>query len=131
MDKNVDSEKQSSLAAPMPAKRSYLASLRVWNGTFSNDNLLRIFLRPFPFLFSPVVRYLNNIYDLTVTHLINMLDLVHVPCSWDANCLAEYVCFRLSAAAISDKLPGLVPLCSSTIFTIEYNFTASQIVRFA
>lgn len=24
---------------------------------------------------------------------------------------------------------GLVPLCSSTIFTLEYNFTASQIVR--
>lgn len=29
----------------------------------------------------------------------------------------------------TDCYPGLLPICSSTIFTLEYNFTASQIVR--
>ena len=33
-----------------------------------------------------------------------------------------------SKLAVADSRAGLVPLCSSTIFTLEYNFDAAQIV---
>ncbi|THH33339.1 hypothetical protein EUX98_g821 [Antrodiella citrinella] len=49
-EEKVDSERQSAVSVYQ--KRSYLSSLKVWNGTF--DNMFKIFLRPFPFLFSPV-----------------------------------------------------------------------------
>lgn len=35
---------------------SYLSQLKIWNGIYSNVNIMKIFLRPFPFLLSPVVR---------------------------------------------------------------------------
>ncbi|KXN90109.1 Quinidine resistance protein 3 [Leucoagaricus sp. SymC.cos] len=33
---------------------SYPEQLRVWNGVFTDESLLKLFLRPFPFLLSPV-----------------------------------------------------------------------------
>lgn len=38
--------------------------------------------------------------------------------------------YHLSIYANPEILLGLMPLCSSTIFTIEYNFDATQIVRY-
>jgi len=73
---------------PLP---SYWSQLKVWNGTFSDESLWKIFLRPIPFLFSPVTLFVFLVYGMQTVWL------------------------------------SLVPLCSSTIFTLEYNFTASQI----
>ena len=35
---------------------TFSSQLRIYNGTFSEESLWRISLRPFPFLLSPVVR---------------------------------------------------------------------------
>ncbi|KAH8099796.1 MFS general substrate transporter [Cristinia sonorae] len=89
VNENADSESQGSASAYR--KQSYLSSLKVWHGTFSNDNMLQIFLRPFPFLLSPVTWFMFLSHGMQTVWL------------------------------------SLVPLCSSTIFTLEYNFTPSQI----
>ncbi|KAK7695196.1 hypothetical protein QCA50_002386 [Cerrena zonata] len=69
----------------------WTSQLRIYNGTFSKENFLKIFLRPFPFLLSPVTIFLFLVHGMQTVWL------------------------------------SLVPLCSSTIFTLEYGFTASQI----
>ncbi|KAI0352232.1 MFS general substrate transporter [Trametes cingulata] len=74
-----------------PAVPSYLSQLKLWHGTFTSESLWKIFLRPFPFLLSPVT------YFLFLSHGMQTVWL------------------------------SLVPLCSSTIFTLEYNFDAAQI----
>ena len=51
-DKSLPSE---SLEKPIPKSKTYVSQLRIWNGMYSQDNILKIFLRPFPFIFSPVV----------------------------------------------------------------------------
>ncbi|KAI0370107.1 MFS general substrate transporter [Pilatotrama ljubarskyi] len=84
---DVESEGDSSQRlAP-----SYVSQLKLGNGTFTNESLWKIFLRPFPFLLSPVT------YFLFLSHGMQTVWL------------------------------SLVPLCSSTIFTLEYNFDAAQI----
>lgn len=35
----------------------YLKQLKIWHGSFSNVDLVRLFLRPLPFLLSPVVSF--------------------------------------------------------------------------
>jgi hypothetical protein len=37
---------------------SYISQLRIWHGTFSDEPLWRLVLRPLPFMLSPIVRYL-------------------------------------------------------------------------
>ncbi|KAI0779033.1 MFS general substrate transporter [Trametes elegans] len=85
---DVESVHNTSSRDPTPTYRS---QLKLWHGTFTDESLWRIFLRPFPLLLSPVT------YFLFLTHGMQTVWL------------------------------SLVPLCSSTIFTLEYNFTASQI----
>lgn len=46
---------QHSRATPQP-KPSYLSQLKVWNGTFSDEPLWKLVMRPLPFMCSPVVR---------------------------------------------------------------------------
>ncbi|GLB43611.1 putative major facilitator superfamily protein [Lyophyllum shimeji] len=75
----------------LPEKPSYISQLKIWNGTFSNASLFRIFIRPFPFVLSPVTWFIFLVHGMQTVWL------------------------------------SLLPICSSTIFTIEYNFTASQI----
>jgi len=70
---------------------SYVSQLRLWSGTYSDASLFKIFLRPFPFLLSPVTWYIFLVHGMQTVWL------------------------------------SLMPICSSTIFTLEYNFTASQI----
>ncbi|THV06474.1 MFS general substrate transporter [Dendrothele bispora CBS 962.96] len=72
-------------------KPSYLSQLKIWHGTFSDESLFKIFLRPFPFLLSPVTIYIFLVHGMQTVWL------------------------------------SLLPICSSTIFTIEYGFNASQI----
>ena len=38
-----------------PPPPSYVSTLKIWNGTFTDESLWKIFLRPIPFLLSPVV----------------------------------------------------------------------------
>ena len=47
-----------SAEGPIPSSKSYVSQLRIWNGTYSQANILKIFLRPFPFLLSPIVGHL-------------------------------------------------------------------------
>jgi len=75
----------------MIQKQSYLSQLKIWNGTFTQVGLIRIFTRPFPFLLSPVTWFIFLVHGMQTVWL------------------------------------SLLPICSSTIFTIEYNFNASQI----
>ncbi|KAI0640296.1 MFS general substrate transporter [Trametes polyzona] len=87
----VASDVESISDVSQQATPSYLSQLKIWHGTFSDESIWRIALRPFPFLLSPVT------YFLFLSHGMQTVWL------------------------------SLVPLCSSTIFTLEYNFTASQI----
>ncbi|KAM5538339.1 hypothetical protein V8D89_007941 [Ganoderma adspersum] len=73
-----------------PNAPSFLSQLKVYNGTFSNESVWKIFLRPLPFMLSPV--------------------------TW-------FVFLNLSMQSV---WLSLVVLCSSTIFTVTYNFTPVQ-----
>ena len=42
--------------SPYPPAPSYLSTLKVWHGKYTDESLLKIALRPAPFLLSPVVR---------------------------------------------------------------------------
>lgn len=65
-DKGPEFEKHSdeegsgaeSLNHNMTSPRtSYLGQLKVWNGVFTDGSLLKLFLRPLPFLLSPAVNF--------------------------------------------------------------------------
>jgi MFS family permease len=80
----------SETGSGIPLK-SYRSQLAIYNGTFTSASLFSVFLRPFPFLLSPVTWFI-------------------------------FVCHGMQTVWLS-----LMPICSSTIFTIEYNFNATQI----
>ena len=54
----LDDKSLPSIGSPIPSPKSYVSQLRIWNGIYSQDNILKIFLRPFPFLLSPVVSHI-------------------------------------------------------------------------
>ena len=72
-----------SVGGPIPSPKTYISQLRIWNGTYSQANILKIFLRPFPFLLSPVVChiFLLKFYK----NLSRKVDLVCVLCIWNAD----------------------------------------------
>ncbi|KAF9055995.1 MFS general substrate transporter [Panaeolus papilionaceus] len=82
---------QSDAESSVPMRKTYLSQLKIYNGTFTAASIFRLFMRPFPFLLSPVFWFL-------------------------------FLCFGMQTVWLS-----LMPLCSSTIFTIEYGFDATQI----
>ncbi|KAA1471601.1 MFS general substrate transporter [Dentipellis sp. KUC8613] len=84
-------EEQSSDVRSIAPAPSYISQLRIWNGTFSDQPLWRIVLRPLPLLCSPVTSFLFLSHGMQTAWL------------------------------------SLLPICSSTIFTLEYNFNAAQI----
>ena len=57
-DGNLEDKSLPSVEKPIPSSKSYVSQLRIWNGIYSQDNFLKIFLRPFPYLLSPVVSHL-------------------------------------------------------------------------
>ncbi|KAF8808032.1 MFS general substrate transporter [Phlegmacium glaucopus] len=79
------------VGGPMPSPKTYVSQLKIWNGIYSQDSILKIFFRPFSFLLSPVTWFVFFVFGLQTV----WYSLLHV--------------------------------CSSTVFTIEYNFTATQI----
>jgi len=88
---SLEDKSLPSVGKPIPSSKAYTSQLRIWGGIYSQANILKIFLRPFPFLLSPV--------------------------TWFFFCVFGMQTVLLSALSI----------CTSTIFTIEYNFTATQI----
>ncbi|KAI0031049.1 MFS general substrate transporter [Vararia minispora EC-137] len=84
----VSSVESGSALAKAP---NYLSQLKIWHGTFSDEPLWRLVLRPLPFMLSPVTVFL-------------------------------FLCHGLQTAWLS-----LLPICSSTIFTLEYGFNPAQI----
>ncbi|KAF5375213.1 hypothetical protein D9758_000497 [Tetrapyrgos nigripes] len=93
-EKSNIEERQSPAATVGDANsgnQTFLSQLKLWHGTFSDDSLFKIFLRPFPFVLSPVTVYIFLVHGMQTVWL------------------------------------SLLPICSSTIFTIEYGFNASQI----
>ncbi|PIL31085.1 MFS general substrate transporter [Ganoderma sinense ZZ0214-1] len=70
---------------------SFFSQLKIYNGTFSDGSVWWIFLRPFPFILSPVTWFLFLSY------------------------------------LIPSSFTALVSVCSSTIFSVTYGFTPSQI----
>ncbi|KAL0575809.1 hypothetical protein V5O48_006163 [Marasmius crinis-equi] len=102
-DENTEGEKQSldksegsstnevQSRPTAPVGESYISQLKIWHGTFTDVSLVKIFLRPFPFLLSPVTWFIFLVHGMQTVWL------------------------------------SLLPICSSTIFTIEYGFNASQI----
>ena len=127
---------EPSVSSPNPP--SFLSQLKVYNGTFSRESIWKIFLRPLPFMLSPVVRttiaysQCSEAYDNDKLTAERVIDMVHISQHVDAICVAEYV----STFSVSfftgygvDAPVGLVVLCSSTIFIVTYDFTPVQIVR--
>ncbi|RPD73203.1 hypothetical protein L226DRAFT_114346 [Lentinus tigrinus ALCF2SS1-7] len=45
-------------SSPLPDPPSYPSQLKIWHELFSDEIIFKIFLRPFPFLISPVTRFL-------------------------------------------------------------------------
>ncbi|KAM5535242.1 hypothetical protein V8D89_011048 [Ganoderma adspersum] len=68
-----------------------LSQLKIYNGTFSDESIWRIFLQPFPFILSPVTWFI-------------------------------FLCY-----AFPMVLLNVIALCSSAIFTLEYDFNTAQI----
>jgi hypothetical protein len=71
------------------ASANYLQQLKIWHGTFTNVNLLKLFLRPLPFLLSPVVSISITFFtagtNKPYTVLVCIFDVRN------ANSLAQYV----------------------------------------
>ncbi|KAL0951885.1 hypothetical protein HGRIS_008542 [Hohenbuehelia grisea] len=91
IDKASVSEREVAIESTQPSPATYTSQLKIWHGTFSDESLWRISLRPFPFLLSPITLFILLVHGMQTVWL------------------------------------SLMPICSSTIFTIEYGFNASQI----
>ncbi|KAF9486341.1 MFS general substrate transporter [Pholiota conissans] len=88
---SLEDMKSSLSEDVLPPHKSYLSQLKIYNGTYTNVSIFKLFFRPFPFLLSPITWF------IFVSHGMQTVWL------------------------------SLMPICSSTIFTIEYNFNATQI----
>lgn len=90
---SIDNDASNSeVGAPMSgqytAMPSYVSQLKIWSGTYSNVSLFKIFLRPFPFLLSPVASGSRSSKYLE-TLISYLADMVHISRSWNADGLAQ------------------------------------------
>ncbi len=87
---------------PSPEPPTFLSQLKIYNGTFTDESVWKIFLRPFPLILSPVVRTAYG-HFLVRHYLIlfwcHLTDVVHLPGLRDANGVAE--CVPTMSAALS------------------------------
>ena len=75
-----------SVGKPIPSQKTYVSQLRIWNGIYSKDNIFKIFLRPFPFLLSPVVGHLSSLKTYkNLSRIPLLIDLVFFLCVWNAD----------------------------------------------
>jgi len=84
-------EREMNAELRQPGHSRYRSQLQIWHGTFTKASIWKIFLRPFPFLLSPITLFIFLVHGMQTVWL------------------------------------SLMPICSSTIFTIEYGFNAAQI----
>ena len=55
--RKVDWHRDGAWSSYLP---TFFSRLRIFNGTFSDESLWKIFLRPFPFILSPMVRVCSH-----------------------------------------------------------------------
>lgn len=55
VEKSISEPEIASVVPNALTTSSYISQLKIWNGSFSDEPLWRIFLKPFPFILSPVV----------------------------------------------------------------------------
>nr|VWO94013.1 Multidrug transporter TPO1_2 (Clotrimazole exporter TPO1_2) (Drug:H(+) antiporter TPO1_2) (DHA TPO1_2) [Ganoderma boninense] len=93
-------------------KATFRSHLKIYNGTFCDETVWRIFLRPFPLLLSPVAcaRFLIG-GGMRIDFIFVSLQ------TW----------FALLSYLMPGVFLGLVLVCSSTIFTVTYGFNTAQI----
>ncbi|KAH9907002.1 MFS general substrate transporter [Xylariomycetidae sp. FL2044] len=60
----------SESGVPSEPKHSYLKSLRLWSGTYTDTPLWKIFLRPFVVFWYPAVLWAFLIYGVTLTWIV-------------------------------------------------------------
>jgi hypothetical protein len=77
---------------------NYFEQLRVWNGVFTEVSLFKLFLRPLPFLLSPVVSIITLAGLLLFIWFKLHPVLVHILGVWNANRVAKYVYSCISIA---------------------------------
>ena len=63
---SLEDKSLPSVEGPIPSPKTYVSQLRIWNGVYSQANILKIFLRPFSFLLSPVVGHLFLLKTLRI-----------------------------------------------------------------
>ena len=126
---DLEDKSLPSVGKPLPSSKTYVSQLKIWNGIYSQDNILKIFLSPFPFLLSPAVGH-SFCWKLEKSEL-------HTPFNRPGFFSVYLECRPCFIVSVGDDLLihkfnvlplGVVSICTSTIFTIEYNFTATQIV---
>ena len=88
---NLKDKSPSSFEKPKPNLKTYVSQLKIWNGIYSQTNVLKIFLRPFPFLLSPVVSLLFLLKTLKSELHAFLKDLVRVLRAWNANRVVQWV----------------------------------------
>ena len=74
-----------SIGRPIPSPKPYVSQLRIWNGIYSQDNILKIFFRPFPFLLSPVVSHVSIEILKNLSCIPLLIALVCVLFVWNAD----------------------------------------------
>lgn len=94
---------ESSVAFPQP---TYISQLKIWNGTFSDDNFFMILLRPLPLLLSPVVRR-----SLTLIILNKNIALL----SFVQQTVFVFLCYGMQTVWLSKKNKVLCDLLCLTL----------------
>lgn len=67
---NVDNEKASTTVDVLPERRSYLASLRLYSGTYTQESFWTLFIRPVVLLALPPVLWATLVMSGTIGFLV-------------------------------------------------------------
>ncbi|KAI1791982.1 major facilitator superfamily domain-containing protein [Ganoderma leucocontextum] len=99
--------------APSPNPPTFLSQLRIYNGTFSDESVRKIFLRPFPFLLSPVTWFVFLSFSMPMvwTNLVSL-------CS--STIFTVTYCFNVTQIA-QTNLGGIVGIALAMIVTGPIN----------
>ena len=89
VSKAEDVESAGGRNSPLPSPPSYPSQLKIWHGALTDESIFRIFLRPFPFLLSPVVRWSQLGPESRICMLTDCIDLVPLPLTWSADRVAK------------------------------------------
>lgn len=65
-----DTSASTTTTANIPEKRSYASSLRIYSGTYTQESLLKLFIRPTAFLILPQVLWATLVMSGTIGFLV-------------------------------------------------------------